>query len=120
MLLSKFLRTILTKFMIQMVMVTVAITRFLRRLDSWVKALWGKIGTCAANARGARAKRIKLLKFGLSNVNNFVWDPDKNIKPKLIQILPKGQLHIFGMNSSNLVTEQEKIDAFMATNGKSV
>lgn len=79
-----------------------------------------KIGSCAANARGARAKRIELLKFRLSNVNNFVWDPDKSVKPKCIQILPKGPSHLFGLISPNLKTEQDKIVAFMATIGNSV
>ena len=79
-----------------------------------------KIATCAANQKTARAKRIELLKFGKKEVKNFVRDPDKSIKPKLIQILPDGHLHIFGMNSPNLVTEEDKIDAFMATIGNSI
>ena len=79
-----------------------------------------KIGKCAANARGARAKRIELLKFGVDNVKNFVQDPDKSVKPKLVQILPEGPSHLFGLNSPNLVTEQDKIDAFMAMIGNSI
>ncbi len=60
---------------------------------------------CAGNPRGARAKRIELLQFGLSEVNNFVRHHDNSVRPNLIQILPAGHLHIFGLNSKNLVTE---------------
>ncbi len=79
-----------------------------------------KIVICAQNPKTARAKRIKLLNFGKKEAKNFVWDPDKSVKPKLIHFLPDGHLHIFGMHSPNLVTEQDKIDAFMATIGESL
>ncbi len=74
----------------------------------------------AANPKGARKKRIELLKFGLKDVNNFVRHPDNSARPKLIQILPDGHSHIFGLHSPNLVTKQDKIDAFMETIGNSV
>ncbi len=61
------------------------------------KNLMGKkLVHCAANPKTARTKRIELLKFGLKEVNNFVWHPDNSIRPKLIQILPDGHSHIFG------------------------
>ena len=75
---------------------------------------------CAANPKTARTKRIKLLNFGLKEVNNFVWHPDNSVWPKLIQILPDGHSHIFGLHSPNLVTKQDKIDAFTAMIGNSV
>ncbi len=84
------------------------------------KNLAKKIVYCAQNPKAARAKRIELLEFGKNEAKNFVWDPDKSVKPKLILILPDSHSHIFGMHSPNLVTEQDKIDAFMATIGNSV
>ncbi len=79
-----------------------------------------KLVRCAANQKTARTKRIKLLKFGLKEVNNFVWHPDNSIRPKLIQLLPDSHSHIFGSHSPNLVTKQDKINAFMATIGDSI
>ncbi len=121
---SKFLRTILEKFMTQMVMETVATMCFSKLSNSWIKnswvKIWQKIVYCAQNPKAARAKRIELLEFGKNEAKNFVRDPDKSVKPKLILILPDSHSHIFGMHSPNLVTEQDKIDAFMATIGNSV
>ena len=76
-----------------------------------------KLVNCAQNPKTARAKRIELLNFGKKEAKNFVRDPDKSIKPKIIHILPDGPTHIYGMHGPNLVTDQDKIDAFMATIG---
>ncbi len=84
------------------------------------KNLMKKIVGSVANPKGARRKRIKLLNFGLKEVNKLVWHPDNSVRPKLIQILSDGHSHIFGMHSPNLVTEQDKIDAFMEMIGNSI
>ncbi len=75
---------------------------------------------CAANQKGARKKRIKLINFGLKKVNNFVWHPDNSVWPKLIQFLPDGHSHIFGLHSPNLASKQDKINAFMEMIGNSI
>ncbi len=85
------------------------------------KNLMGKkLVHCAANPKTAWTKRIDLLKFGLKEFNNFVQHHDNSIRPKLNQILPDGHSHIFGLHGQNLVTKQNKIDAFMATIGNSI
>ncbi len=95
---SKFLKTILAKFMTQQVMETVATKHFSKLLNSWVKNLAGKkLVYCAQNPKTAKAKRIELLKFGIKEVKNFVQDPDKSIKPKIIHIIPNGPTHTYGM-----------------------
>ncbi len=59
-----------------------------------------------------------MLDFGISNVMHFVWHHNDSVDTILVQ--PKGHSHIFGLYSPNLVTDQDKIDAFMETIGNSV
>ncbi len=68
----------------------------------------------------ARTKRMELVKFGKKNVDHCVCHPDATVPPKLVQLLPEGHLHLFGLNAPNFKTKQERIDAFMATIGNSV
>ncbi len=63
---------------------------------------------------------MELVKFWKKNVDHFVHFPDATVPPKLVQILPEGQSHIFGLNAPNLKTKQDRIDAFMKTIAESV
>ncbi len=64
-------------------------------------------------------KRMELVKFG-KNVDSFVHHHDATVPPKVVQLLPEGHSHLFGLNAPNLKTRQDRIDAFMATIGNSV
>ncbi len=68
----------------------------------------------------ARTKRVELVKFGKKNVDHFVRHSDATVPPKLVQLLPEGHSHLFGLNSPNLNTKQKRIDAFMETIGNTV
>ena len=68
----------------------------------------------------ARSKRMELVKFGKKNVDHFVRHSDATVPPKLVQLLPEGHSHLFGLNAPNLKTKQDRIDAFMATIGNTV
>ncbi len=50
----------------------------------------------------------------------FVCRHDITVPPKLVQHLPEGHAHIFGLNAPNLRTKQDRIDVFMVTIGNSV
>ncbi len=54
----------------------------------------------------ARQKQMELFKFGKKNVDHFVCHPDATVSPKLVQILPEGHSHIFGLNAPNLKTKR--------------
>ncbi len=41
-------------------------------------------------------------------------------KPKLVQLLPEGHSHIFGLNAPDLKPKQDRIDTYMETIGNSV
>ncbi len=66
-----------------------------------------------------RLKRIELIRFG-KNVNHFVHHHDDTVPLILVQLLPEGCSHLFGLNVRNLNTKQDRIDAFMATIGNSI
>ncbi len=51
---------------------------------------------------------------------HLVWHHNDSIDPILVQLLPEGHSHIFRLYSPNIVTEQDKIGAFMETIGNSV
>ncbi len=63
---------------------------------------------------------MELLDFGINNITHFVWHHDDSVPPTLVQRLPEGHSHSFGLQSPNLVTDQDKIKAFMKTIGSSV
>ncbi len=63
---------------------------------------------------------MELVKFGKKNVDHFVHHHDCTVPPKLVQLLPEGHSHIFGLNAPNLRTKKDMIDAFMATIGNFV
>ncbi len=79
-----------------------------------------KLPGCAQSQKTAKTKRKELLKFGLDNLTYFVWHHNVSASPKLIQLLPDGHSHIFGLYGPNLVTDQDKINAFMETIGNSM
>ncbi len=63
---------------------------------------------------------MELVKSGKKNVDHFACHNDATAPPKLVQLLPEGHSHIFGLNAPSLKTKQDRIDAFMATIGNSV
>ncbi len=58
-------------------------------------------------------QNMELVKFGNKNVNHFVCHYDDTVSPKLVQLLPEGHSHIFGLNCSNLKTKHNRNDKFM-------
>ncbi len=48
-------------------------------------------------------------------MDHFVCHHDNTVPPKLVQLLPKGHSHNFDLNTPNLKTKQDRIDAFMET-----
>ncbi len=79
-----------------------------------------KLHKLAPNKSSAKSKIKELLKFGRDNVTHFVQHQGNSVPPKLIQILPNGNSHLFGLHHPNLCTDQDKIEAFMKTIGNSV
>ncbi len=63
---------------------------------------------------------MELVKLGKKNVDHFVRHSDVTVPPKLVQLLPEGHLHLFGLNAPNLKTKHDRIDAFMKTIAESV
>ncbi len=53
-------------------------------------------------------------------MDHFIHHHDHTVPPNLVQLLPKGHTHIFGLNAPNLRTKHDSIDAFMMTIGNSV
>ncbi len=53
-------------------------------------------------------------------MSHFVWHHNDSVDLILVQLLPEGNSHVFGLYSPNLVTDQDKIDVFMDTIGNSV
>ncbi len=68
----------------------------------------------------ARGKRFELVKFGKRNFDLFVCHHDNTVPPKLVQLLPEEYSHLFGLNAPNLKTNQNRIDTFIETIGKTV
>ncbi len=63
---------------------------------------------------------MELVKSGKKNADHFACHNDATVPPKLVQLLPEGHSHIFGLNAPSLKTKQDRIDAFMATIRNSV
>ncbi len=74
----------------------------------------------AANKTTAKRTRKKLLKYGKENCNHFVRHHDDSTPPNIIQIIPEGHMHRFGLHEPKLCSKQEQIDAFMEAVGNSI
>ena len=74
----------------------------------------------AANKTTAKRTRKQLLKYGKDNCNHFVRHHDDSTPPNIIQLIPEGHMHLFGLHEPNLRSKQEQIDAFMEAVGNSI
>ncbi len=79
-----------------------------------------KLYVYAANKSTAKAKRKQLLKYGIDNCNHFVRHHDDSTPPNIIQLIPEGHMHLFGLHEPNLRSEQDRVDVFMKAIGDSI
>ncbi len=94
--------------------------QFLRVLNLWEKTELTKNNTAISkNTPLQQQKGWNWSNLG-KNVDSFVHHHDATVPPKVVQLLPEGHSHLFGLNAPNLKTRQDRIDAFMATIGNSV